>query len=119
MAENIGDTATEQQEAAIAEHIGAHRPLQHVGREPEFGLDGGEGDADGGNVHGVEEVGGAEQEQSQPGDASDLGRGHRNYPFRTAGVATGGSRRTAEGAEIDDLQSILQIDSRHARYHWQ
>jgi hypothetical protein len=51
--------------------------LQRGGLEAEFGLDGREGDADGGDIHGVEEIGGAEQQQGEPGDATNSRSGHR------------------------------------------
>ena len=57
MAEDVGDTAAEQQEAAIAQHIGAHRPLQGGGLEPEFGLDGWKRDPDGRYDQADEEIG--------------------------------------------------------------
>lgn len=84
MAKDVGDPAAEQQEAAIAEHIGADSPLQRCRLHAEFGLDGGKRNADGGDVHGVEKIGGAEQQQCQPRPAWRFGKSHRNRSFFAA-----------------------------------
>ena len=63
VAEVIGDAAAEQQEAAVAEYIGADCPLQRGRRHPEFFLDCRQGHPNGGDVHGVKEVRGAQQRQ--------------------------------------------------------
>ena len=74
--ENVGNASAEQQKTAITKHIGADRPLQRCRLDAELGLNGGQGDADRRNIHGVEEIGGAEQQQRQPGSALGFGNCH-------------------------------------------
>ena len=66
-AEQVGRAAAQEQEAAVAEHVGAHDPLQRAGRQVEVVADRGKGDADHRDVHGVEEECAAEHEQHAPG----------------------------------------------------
>ena len=89
VAEEIGDAAAEQQEAAIAEYIGTDCPLQGRRLHAQLFLNCGQGHADGGDIHGVEEIGGAEQQQRQSRPASGLGRSHRDRSFLCCRVLGG------------------------------
>ena len=62
-AEQVGGAAAEQQEAAVAEHVGAHDPLQRARRQVQVGADRRQRDADHRHVERVEEEGAAEHEQ--------------------------------------------------------
>ena len=66
-AEQVGGAAAEQQEAAVAEHVRAHDPLQRARREAEVARIDGQRDADHRDVERVQEEGAAEHEQGAPG----------------------------------------------------
>ena len=65
--EQVGRAPAEQQQAAVAEHVTAHHPLQGRGGEAEVGVDAGERDADHRDVQSVEEEDAAEDEERDPG----------------------------------------------------
>ena len=60
--EQVGGTTAQQQEAAVAEHVGAHHPLERARRHVEVAADRGQCDADHGDVEGVQEERAAEDE---------------------------------------------------------
>jgi hypothetical protein len=66
-AQQVRRAATKQQEAAIAEDVRAHHPLQRARGHAEVGLDRGKGNADHRHVERVEEQGAAEHQQRAPG----------------------------------------------------
>lgn len=64
--EQVGRASAEQQQAAVAEHVAADHPLQGGGGEVQVRADGGQGDADHGDVEGIEEHRGAQDDQGAP-----------------------------------------------------
>ena len=66
-AQEVCGPAAQQQEAAVAEDVGADDPLQRARREAEVAADRRQGDADHRHVERVEEEGAAEHEQRAPG----------------------------------------------------
>ena len=63
--EQVGGASTEQHEAAVAEHVRAHDPLQLARAHPELGADRGQRDAHHRDVHALHEDGAAEHEQQR------------------------------------------------------
>ena len=90
-AEQVGGAAAEQQEAAVAEHVGGDDPLQRAGRHAEVGLDRRQRDADHRDVERVEEQGAAEHEQGEPGPAVERGAGGDRAGAMVTGADTGDS----------------------------
>ena len=72
--QQVGRPAAEQQEAAVAEHVGAHDPLQRARRHVEVVSDRGKGDADHRHVKRIEEQRAAEHEERSPGAPRKLVR---------------------------------------------
>ena len=64
--EQVGEAPAEQQQAAVAEHVAGHDPLQRGGGEVEVGADRGERDADHRDVEPVEEEDTAEHHERAP-----------------------------------------------------
>ena len=82
-ADDVRQTAAEQQEAAEHERVGADDPLQVVLREPEIRLDRGKRDVDDRDVQDDEELRDAEKRQSKPFHAI---RSDHAKPFRSSFV---------------------------------
>ena len=64
--EEVCRASSQEQEAAVAEDVGADDPLQRARRQLEILTNRGESDADHRHVHGVEKEGAAEHEQHAP-----------------------------------------------------
>ena len=73
--EKVGGAPAEQDETAVAEHVGADDPLQRRGRQVQIGADRRQGDAHHRHVEPFEEDGPAQDEQYRPRPPAETGRG--------------------------------------------
>jgi hypothetical protein len=88
--EQAGGPAAEEQEAAVAEDVRAHDPLEGARRHVEVLADRGERDADHRHIKRIEKQGAAKYEQRAPGGGAELvgegsrcTDGHAVTPFAT------------------------------------